>query len=692
MYRMISIFITVLYAALSCYLLLLAGFSSTAIDANEHSYLLKDHMILQLALVALICFGGVTVYQKSERIQRFVRHINESEEYSCKWRKRLLLTLAVLSTVIVLILQVVPRGDQRFICDMANSMMNGDYYGFDRGQYLDWYPNQIGIVLLLYGLAHIFGSYNYLIFQLMNVAALLSVYHDFASLSDETGHSRFAGLTIIAVGILFLPAILYTTYVYGILLGFAFSIRALRRLRKLLWGDTKVHSKESRWKQVRCMAADLFLLGTDAFAAVAVKTNYRIFLIALLIYVFLSLLKREKRRYNLLWTFRALCAAGVLLVVLLLSQRVINKAAAAITGRDISSGLSPWSWVTMGLQKNSDRYDGWYNGYGLNTYSEANSSGERQKLIAQEDLAERVQFFRDHPMYALSFFSGKNASQWNNPDFQSFWIVQHARRTVQYSRIINWIFSPGGNALLNSGLNFLQFAILFGAVLCILPKEKGAFRDKREPEDLFLACCVIGGFLFYSFWEAKAQYTLVHFMCLIPLSVYGYERMRPCRFIRMWGTLLLISVLLLIGRKSEAISSIFLRGEDTISYQQYLQDHRYVRLENAYLEALEERLSLVFSDYDNHCYLISSDERALTADDASLADADMEGVHTELSPCVYTAAQSWYLRRSDEEDRYYLIHIYEETELALTRDSFGNIILQPFEESEFQKWTVQIQK
>ena len=168
--------------------------------------------------------------------------------------------------------------------------------------------------------------------------------------------------------------------------------------------------------------------------------------------------------------------------------------------------------------------------------------------------------------------------------------------------------------------------------------------------------------------------------------------MRPCRFIRMWGTLLLISVLLLIGRKSEAISSIFLRGEDTISYQQYLQDHRYVRLENAYLEAPEERLSLVFSDYDNHCYLISSDERALTADDASLADADMEGVHTELSPCVYTAAQSWYLRRSDEEDRYYLIHIYEETELALTRDSFGNIILQPFEESEFQKWTVQIQK
>lgn len=75
--------------------------------------------------------------------------------------------------------------------------------------------------------------------------------------------------------------------------------------------------------------------------------------------------------------------------------------------------------------------------------------------------------------------------------------------------------------------------------------------------------------------------------------------MRPSRFIRMWGTLLLVSVLVFFGRKSEAISSIFLRGEDTISYQQYLQDHSYVRLENADLEGLEE-MSLAFSDYDNH--------------------------------------------------------------------------------------------
>ena len=32
------------------------------------------------------------------------------------------------------------------------------------------------------------------------------------------------------------------------------------------------------------------------------------------------------------------------------------------------------------------------------------------------------------------------------------------------------------------------------------------------------------------------------------------------------------------------------------------------------------------------------------------------------------------------------------SQIMITIDSFGNIILQPFEESEFQKWAVQIQK
>lgn len=61
-----------------------------------------------------------------------------------------------------------------------------------------------------------------------------------------------------------------------------------------------------------------------------------------------------------------------------------------------------------------------------------------------------------------------------------------------------------------------------------------------------------------------------------------------------------VSASFIPGKAGVAISSIFLHGEDTINYQQYLQDHSYVRLENADLEGLEEKLSFVFSDYDNH--------------------------------------------------------------------------------------------
>lgn len=212
-YHAISTLIAMLFIILTGYLFLLSAFSTTAIDALEHSYLVRDHALLQMFLAAAIVVLCTLLYARFERFQAFVHRINEDQAFSEKWRRRLLFLLADFCIVMLLTLQKVPRGDQRFICDMANSMMNGDYYGFDRGQYLDMYPNQIGMVLLLYCLAHIFGSYNYLLFQFLNVAALVLLYHDMAEFSDETGHSRFTGLCIIGLGCVFLPAMLYTTFV-----------------------------------------------------------------------------------------------------------------------------------------------------------------------------------------------------------------------------------------------------------------------------------------------------------------------------------------------------------------------------------------------------------------------------------------------------------------------------------------------
>ena len=811
-YHAISTLIAMLFIILTGYLFLLSAFSTTAIDALEHSYLVRDHALLQMFLAAAIVVLCTLLYARFERFQAFVHRINEDQAFSEKWRRRLLFLLADFCIVMLLTLQKVPRGDQRFICDMANSMMNGDYYGFDRGQYLDMYPNQIGMVLLLYCLAHIFGSYNYLLFQFLNVAALVLLYHDMAEFSDETGHSRFTGLCIIGLGCVFLPAMLYTTFVYGTLLGLTLSIRALRHLRSFL--RMFPGSKRELVKSI----GTLLVAGLDAFAAVAVKTNYQIFVIALLIYTWLivfqtytSLRQNPRRRFCRMWqpvrqhrccclkvTYqchfqtcnrwkaegkeeielykcskdlqsqlydraskmrliaRAFIVTIMLASVLLFTQRVLNNAAHSITGRDISEGLSPWSWVVMGLEENSERYDGWYNGYGPDTYLAANSSGERQKPVARRAVQQRIQYFKNHPLDAVRFLVGKNASQWNNPDFQSFWIVNHARHTVQYSRIIHAMFSPDGIVRIDVWLNFLQFLILMGALLGAFPRKNGK-NWWLNAENLFLELCMIGGFLFYSVWEAKAQYTLVHFMCLLPLAVYGYEEtvsavhraiaaleqrfesdidMSPsdrsigadapsvafgktafadfasvryknasglfcrgskslwqicCRgsVSRIWIVMLTLICVIGAERKNELIASTIVRQEDTKSYEQYLRDHRYVRLEQGSLEDRNETFTLHYSHYDDHCYLITDDGRALTAGDAALEeDESLQQLQVELSGCVYSSAQSWYIRDSQESGKYYLIHTWNEKEWALTRDDSGEIVLDPFAGTLEQRWKI----
>ena len=40
-------------------------------------------------------------------------------------------------------------------------------------------------------------------------------------------------------------------------------------------------------------------------------------------------------------------------------------------------------------------------------------------------------------------------------------------------------------------------------------------------EQLFLPLAVLGGFLFHTLWEAKSQYILPYFVCMLPCAAAG---------------------------------------------------------------------------------------------------------------------------------------------------------------------------
>jgi hypothetical protein len=180
-------------------------------------------------------------------------------------------------------------------------------------------------------------------------------------------------------------------------------------------------------------------------------------------------------------------------------------------------------------------------------------------------------------MIIYAFFSRKTASQWNNPSFQSFNIVQSRASEIQMSNIFSTFISPNGSLPFLAFLKIVQFLILVGTLLwCIM-----SYNHKISIESLLLPLIFIGGFVFHTFWEAKCEYTISYFVLLFPYAILGYEkaidsltqpihdRIVKARYLAPLVILVLLSVLLtyLYGFGRGAYLT-----QDTEEYLQYLQD------------------------------------------------------------------------------------------------------------------------
>ena len=160
----------------------------------------------------------------------------------------------------------------------------------------------------------------------------------------------------------------------------------------------------------------------------------------------------------------------------------------------------------MGLQENAELYDGWYNHYNNLSYEKAAFDPNIQAIMSKEQIKNRFSYFMDHPNEGLRFFSGKNASQWNNPTFQGDWINyeigdEEQAFDISHARWVDYFLSEPGAYRLSQVMNCLQSVILLGAFLFFTSAEK------RDCPYLCFCLIFLGGFVFHTFWEAKAQYT-----------------------------------------------------------------------------------------------------------------------------------------------------------------------------------------
>ena len=455
-------------------------------DIEEHCFFLEDSLIMHIIGIICVLLATIVVYRIFEKVWTYIR-----EEHAL-----ILLGFSfLLGMGWILLSQAKPTGDSMYIFEIANSLHAGDTIEFTQGAYMYFCPNQKGIVLFCYFLQMLAGTHNYLFFQFLNVCALVISQWFIYKIVLYISENLKLSMLILLTEVCFLPAIMYTSFTYGTMLGFVCVAGAI-------WLSCKF------WKEKK--VCHMVFASMLMALSVWLKSNYLICLIGLLLVSIVYALKNTDWKTILF----PIVIVIFYLMVLGTSEAVLDELTGGLSREN---AFIATAYIEMGLQE-STRAPGWFNGYAYKVVQDNDYHKELYEEAVNEDLKESISNFIENPDYAYSFFAQKIISQWCEPTFQSMWIVLVRESLLEQTSILRyWLVAPysGANILLRDVLNVFQTLIYFGALIYAL------FEKRKNIIDWTGLIIVLGGFLFHIMWEGKAQYTINYFMLLIPYGIIG---------------------------------------------------------------------------------------------------------------------------------------------------------------------------
>ncbi len=696
--------INIIFGGIIIYLWLLCGFSTCYMSVSEHTYFVKDYFGFHMMLAGMFCIILLLVAKKDSIKNKLC--LKENEDFLVKIEKILILLILLEGFIIVLSFRIIPRADQSDVMYAAYALKNGDYTPFQKGGYISECSNQIGLLWFWYILSFVFGDNNFLAFQMINVFAVAILYRQLSDISEILNLPKMYRIIVLLFGALYVPVLFYTTFAYGNIIAQMLALVSLKYEMTFM--------KQPKIRYALASAAALML-------SVAMKENSLIFVIGMLIYAVIKFMEKKEAK---IWVLIACMIVGVFAQKCFLKNLLEVK-----TGEQIE-GMSMWSFVAMGLHENEDFCDGWYDGSTFVTYEECGYDVDEQKKTALTDIQNRLEEFYKDKRYAVRFFSGKIASQWNNPSFQSVWINQTCGSDVGHAKWIQKLLSVKYADKMTRVLDTVQFLVLTGVILSLLlPKER--------TDDILLKVIFIGGFLFHTVWEAKAQYALPYFMLMIPISFKGYRQLVLCgkgcssfrdvadlmgkrnRFgICLFVGMLLFVVIINIRFPNNPIQLDF----DAEIYEQYLYNNTSDKIKdgnynikvyeepqliisysvsennadegivfvdnfreelrgNVRLQDVGERVHIQFTDSKYYLDLDQNDERK------GFIHVSTTNTDNTLDWFLRSDSQDWFLKKADEgQHTYYII----KGDSALTYDEENRTVrLERRDYGDLQRWIIE---
>lgn len=484
-FYLFNIMVILMYFILLYYGLKMTGIDNFGDYWDEHIYLAKQPVLRNLFIlfVSIVCayfVGKLSVLMN----KKYMRSI------------MLGMTCALISIGSILWvcgLHSVPVGDQKIVFDFASVLNEGEYYGFNKGQYLSVYPQQLGLITLLRVFVKVVGDSNYFAFQIM--VALLVPLIPFAGCKIVrilTQNNPRVELYFELFVLTCFPIYGYTAFVYGDLISIPFVFLGA-------WIYLSCIKEFKVWK--------LFCVALCMGLAVMLKTNMYIVVIAMLIGLLVKIISGSVKK-------NVLIAIAISIGVLVPS--LITKAIYSPHYVENADSMPASTWIAMGLSDNN-LGPGWYSIYALDMFYRSDYNADSARKEAMKDIQDSISVFRTNPEFAVDFFSRKMNTQWNTPMYQSINMVNCQLENSQ-SKIIQDICYRGTiGKLIEKYMKVYQLLLYFSILLFMISRWK----KENHIEDYVLLIAVFGGFLFTMMWEAKARYVFPYLVMMIPYMAMG---------------------------------------------------------------------------------------------------------------------------------------------------------------------------
>lgn len=407
----------------------------------------------------------------------------------------------IISLIVVLAVRGRAICDGATISEIAVEFMQGNYRAFEQGEYLYNYSFQIGMTALLEALYRLFGVENFLAFQIINVICIMAFLWCLNRITwelfEEEGICRLEA----ALSMGMLPLFLFSVFVYGDIIGWAFGAGAIYQIIRYLKTDSR-----------KPVLISSILLA----AGIVVKSNVSILLVAAVIVILLNVLC--KHHYRIL---------VMLLPMVILPTLFVGAVEAVYAQRaglaEYPEGIPKVAWMAMSMQETDEGgyACGWYNSYNWNVYRENDYDREKTTEACLTNLKQSLHKLAHEQKYALNYFYKKFTSQWNAPTFQSMitaeWSVRHVERVLPAAY---YFIYEGGRDILYGIMNIYHFFLFLCTSMALLRMGKEWSLPKA-----YLILNIFGGFFFHMIWEAQSRYIIGYFVLLLPLAAFGCDRL-----------------------------------------------------------------------------------------------------------------------------------------------------------------------